>query len=233
MYKVCLDAGHGGKDPGATGPTNVLEKDINLSVAKLTAAFLKESISVILTREEDVAVTLTERSRLANENKADILVSIHCNAYTNQETHGVETYCYKMGGQGEVLARFIQKNLVTATGLTDRGVKEKNLHILRETRMPSALAELAFLTNPAEEALLKNKGFQEKCAMAIAKGIREYIGEVQIEKWLSHAAVFYKEKEYDAFILEGKAFVEVRKLCEELGKKVIWDNVTKTIEIKD
>lgn len=233
MYKLCLDAGHGGKDQGSTGPTKLLEKDVNLYVAKAVSALFNQKFSVFQTRDRDVTISLSERSSLANKNKADILVSIHCNSFTNKEASGVETYCYKMGGQGEKLARLIQKNMVAMTGLSDRGVKEKNLHMLRETKMPSALVELAFLSNPKEETLLKTEVFRKKCAQAIASAIKEYFGDTQVEKEISPARVFYKGREFEAFMVEGKVFAEVRELGIALGKKVLWNSTTKTTEILD
>lgn len=94
IKKIVIDAGHGGEDPGALGK-RVREKDINLAVALQLGALIKEQypdISVLYTRKTDVAVDLYKRARLANENHADLFISIHCNSSENKAAHGVETF---------------------------------------------------------------------------------------------------------------------------------------------
>jgi len=95
VNKVVIDAGHGGKDPGALGVTGTKEKDIVLKIAKLTAKYLNENfpeIEVVLTREEDVFLELHERSSIANKKDADLFVSIHANSAGSSAAHGTETY---------------------------------------------------------------------------------------------------------------------------------------------
>lgn len=95
LNKVIIDAGHGGKDPGAIGVTGVKEKNIVLSIAQKTAAYVKQNfpdVEVILTRDSDVFLELHERSSIANENNADLFVSIHANSAGSQSAHGTETY---------------------------------------------------------------------------------------------------------------------------------------------
>ncbi|AEE98016.1 N-acetylmuramoyl-L-alanine amidase [Mahella australiensis] len=180
MAKIVIDAGHGGKDPGAVGPAGTKEKDIALAVAKKVADYLQEAgVSVKMTRTSDVYLELEDRAKIANSFAADYFVSIHCNAFTSPTACGTETYCYKRGGKGEILAKAIQDELIADIGLTDRGVKEGNFYVLRETNMPAALAEMAFISNPDEEKLLASQGFQDKCALAIAKGIGKVVN-VQI-----------------------------------------------------
>jgi N-acetylmuramoyl-L-alanine amidase len=180
MVKIAIDPGHGGKDPGAVGPSGLREKDVALTVAKKVAEYLQSaSIPVKMTRTSDVYVELKDRAKIANSFGADYFVSLHCNAFTSPTACGTETYCYKRGGKGEILAKAIQDELIAAIGLTDRGVKEGNFYVLRETNMPAALTELAFISNPNEEKLLASAEFQNKCALAIAKGIGKVIN-VQI-----------------------------------------------------
>lgn len=174
MPRVCIDPGHGGRSPGAIGANGLKEKDVVLVIAKKIAKYLP-SVELVYTRDTDQTVELRERSDIANKAKADCLVSIHCNGAIGREANGVETYCYQTGGEGEKLAKSIQKYMVLL-GLTDRGVKTKNLHMLRETIMPAALVEVAFISNPKEEELLSNDEFQEKAAKAVADGLIEYFG---------------------------------------------------------
>lgn len=95
LKKVIIDAGHGGKDPGAIGVTGVKEKNIVLSIAQKTANYVKQNFSdveVILTRDSDVFLELHERSSLANESNADLFISIHANSAGSSSAHGTETY---------------------------------------------------------------------------------------------------------------------------------------------
>ncbi|MDI6641121.1 MAG: N-acetylmuramoyl-L-alanine amidase [Elusimicrobiota bacterium] len=91
--RIVLDPGHGGEDPGAVGPNSTKEKDINLAIAKELARLLKEdNYEVFLTREDDVFVPLVDRTQFANDKKADVFVSIHCNASIKKDTRGFEIY---------------------------------------------------------------------------------------------------------------------------------------------
>ncbi len=91
---ILIDAGHGGKDPGAVGPRGTREKDINLSIAlQLEKVFKKDkNYKVILTRDDDTFVELVERANIANQNKADLFISVHCNANLNRNASGFEVY---------------------------------------------------------------------------------------------------------------------------------------------
>lgn len=186
QYKIVIDPGHGGSDPGAVGPNGLKEAHVNLAVAlKVAEKLRKAGVEVKLTRTSDVFIDLQPRCDIANSSGADYFVSIHCNSARTPEAKGTETYCYKFGGQGEVLAKAIQAELLAATGRTNRGVKTANFYVLRRTNMPAVLTELAFISNPEEECLLADPGYQEKCADAIAKGISKVIGIQAIQEVLS------------------------------------------------
>ena len=94
LRRIVVDAGHGGKDPGATGPDGVHEKDVVLAIAKDLAKCLKKDLGceVILTRKNDTFIPLEERTAIANKLGADLFVSIHANASPNPQAHGIETY---------------------------------------------------------------------------------------------------------------------------------------------
>jgi N-acetylmuramoyl-L-alanine amidase len=184
--RVCIDPGHGGSDPGAVGPNGLKEAHVNLAVAlKVAEKLRKAGVEVKLTRTSDVFIDLQPRCDIANSFGADYFVSIHCNSAGTPEAKGTETYCYKFGGQGEVLAKAIQAELIAATGRANRGVKTANYYVLRRTNMPAVLTELAFISNPEEERLLASPEFQEKCAVAIAKGIGKVIGVKIIQEVFS------------------------------------------------
>lgn len=170
VTRICLDPGHGGSDPGAVGPSGVREKDITLAVAQQAAEHLRRhSVRVVLTRERDEDVSLAERCRIANEFGADLFLSVHCNSADSAAAHGTETWY--MSAAGEKLATKVQAELVAALGRADRGVKKGNLYVLRNTRAPAALMEMAFVNNPEEEKLLTSGDFRERAAQGLAKGI--------------------------------------------------------------
>lgn len=184
MKKAYIDLGHGGTDSGAVGVRNVLEKNIVLEVGKKLEAKLKNcGIEVRMSRTTDTFKTLEYRSSDANKWKADCFVSLHCNSASKKDTngktvvdpkpHGLETFCYKFKYRG--LADYLQNEMLRVKLSTkDRGVKEGNFHVLRETNMSAALVELGFITNAEDIKLLENK--QEEFATAIAKGICKFLG---------------------------------------------------------
>lgn len=176
--KFLIDAGHGGSDPGAIGPTGIKEKDVTLPVSVEVGRHLKRlGQEVIYSRTSDIYVALQQRTDLANAQKVDYLISVHCNSL-NAAAHGTETWCFASGKPGESLAKGIQAELIKANGLTDRGVKYcgSGLHMIRESHMPAALTEMAFISNPTEEKLLKDPANQKKYALDIAKGICKATG---------------------------------------------------------
>ena len=184
---VVLDPGHGGKDSGAINGS-LKEKEINIDVALMVGKILEKekNIQIEYTRIADIDVGLEERARIANNLNATIFVSIHANSVTNSVPSGTETYFYaplniahlcEQRAQREELAEALQTELLKELRRIDRGVKEKNLSVLRNTRMPSALVEIAFMSNPAELQLLKQHSFREAAAQAIAKGIMNYLAQ--------------------------------------------------------
>ena len=176
--KICIDPGHGGADPGAVGPTGLKEKDVNLAVGLKLAELLKPIAEVKLTRTKDIAVSLKDRAAIANSFKCDYFISIHSNSFTDRKVGGVETWAYAPGGNGEKLAKEVQAELVKATGFANRGVKfNSKFAVLRDTKAPAILTETGFISNPAEEKLLKTTAFQEKIARAIAQGVANRIGK--------------------------------------------------------
>ncbi|WP_250675976.1 N-acetylmuramoyl-L-alanine amidase [Paraclostridium ghonii] len=173
MKKVYLDPGHGGTDSGAIG-NGIQEKDIVLSVAKKVEAKLKKcNLDVRMSRTTDVYKTLEYRSSDANSWGADCFVSIHANSAEVSSAQGVETFCYKFAYRP--LADKVHAEIINSKNYTkNRGVKEGDFHVVRETNMDACLVELSFISNTEDANLLKNK--QEEFATAIAKGICNYLG---------------------------------------------------------
>ena len=174
MLRVFIDPGHGGKDPGACNG-NFKEKDINLDVALILGEILnKEGFEVAYSRTTDVSVSLGERVFKSNRFRADVFLSIHCNAFTDTQAQGVETFYYKTSGKGKQLAAKIQANIVNKGIYSrDRGIKPGSFYVLKKTRAVAALVELGFITNRVDlEIMLRNK---EEFAKVIAESIKEYL----------------------------------------------------------
>ncbi|WP_145325752.1 N-acetylmuramoyl-L-alanine amidase family protein [Paenibacillus xylanexedens] len=175
---VVIDPGHGGSDPGTISITNKPEKEYNLELAhKVQALLLNEpNIELVMTREGDTYPTRPERVQLANQLNADVFVSIHGNSVESApQATGTETYYYQRSNSKE-LANIIHQRLVKAMGLRDRGVKNGNLEVIRDTTMPAVLLEVGFLSNVLDEELMSSEVVQTKAAQAIADGIKEYLG---------------------------------------------------------
>lgn len=180
---VVIDAGHGGSDRGAVGPHGVTEKSVTLAVALKTEQLLTESgAKVVMTRKTDIDVASPQASDAqelqARVNKAppsaDIFISIHCNAFTNPNTNGMETFYFSGSPQGRRLAELLNEELLKYGGRNNRGVKSANFYVLKHSRCPASLIELAFVTNPTEESLLADDEYQNQLARAIASAVKKY-----------------------------------------------------------
>ena len=171
--KIFIDPGHGGIDSGAVGINNLLEKNINLSVAKKVESLLKkQNLEVKLSRTDDSTLSLDGRTSAANKWNADCYVSIHCNSFNNSAS-GVETFSYT--DKTNDLANCIHEEILkTNTYTKNRGVKTANFYVLRKSSMRSCLIELAFIDNELDAKLLRED--QDKFALAVAKGICKYVG---------------------------------------------------------
>lgn len=177
-YKVCLDAGHGGTDPGATSG-KLYEKDINLKVVKAMEEYLKPYVDIVLTRDTDKTVSLEERVNIANTTKVDLFFSVHCNSAANTAAKGWECYIVGKGGNAEKLAKRVEANVFTDTtlGLKNRGIKTANFYVLKETDAPAVLVENAFISNTDDRIkFLKSDFILNYFAMSYSKAILERLG---------------------------------------------------------
>ncbi|QHT61597.1 N-acetylmuramoyl-L-alanine amidase [Paenibacillus lycopersici] len=176
-YKIMIDPGHGGKDPGSEGSGGEWEKDSNLALAAKLYDLLKQdpAFEPRMTRTDDTFVELDDRAAMANDWHADVMISIHGNAFEDKTVAGTETY-YRFD-DGLRLADIIHKQLVDALGFEDRGVKQESLKVLSLSTMPAVLIEPGYITNPAEEAVMLSGDGQSREAQAIADGLKQYFGE--------------------------------------------------------
>ena len=194
MLRVCIDPGHGGSDPGAVNGA-LYEKDVVLDIGKKLKELLKNAgYEVIMTRENDTYLTPRQKANIGNEKRADIFVSIHCNSASSEEANGTETLTFDEDGMSYLLGRCIQKNLISALGLKDRGIKiRKELTVLNSTSMPAVLAEIAFISNVSEKLMLVRPDFKAKTAKAIFNGIEEYFEKGGDEVTLEEAKKIVRE----------------------------------------
>lgn len=185
-HVIVVDAGHGGFDPGAIGPAKNVEKDITLAISnKLTYHLSQSGALVINTRDEDEDLagsssgSLLERKRkdlaarvaIAENNHADLYVSIHTNADVSPRWFGAQTFYSGNSEQAKKIAEDIQGELIAQLGNTTRKAKTGNYYVTDKTDMTAIIVEVGFLSNPREEQLLANEDYQEKVAYAIFCGI--------------------------------------------------------------
>ncbi|MDR3216550.1 MAG: N-acetylmuramoyl-L-alanine amidase [Clostridiaceae bacterium] len=176
MKTIVIDAGHGGYDYGAVSGGRY-EKDDNLRLARLVAENLRAAGErVIMTRNSDTFVPLLERSAISNNAGADLFVSLHRNASENAAASGIETYVYPAAGQTtRMYAEIVNDSMAAVGALPDRGIKEGNFSVLRNTRAPAMLIELGFLTNQHDNAVFDEN--IEQYAAAISNGILRALNE--------------------------------------------------------
>jgi N-acetylmuramoyl-L-alanine amidase len=186
MVLIYLDAGHGGTDGGAS-KNGIKEKDIVLKLVLKMKKMLGEyqNVKVETTRETDVFLSLDERTRKANNLNADVLVSVHCNSATQTSARGFESYIYPNSGASTVaFQNVMHQEIIRAmgNGITDRGKKTANFHMVRESKMKAILTENLFVSNSADANLLKDDKFLDKVAEGHVNGLVSFIGLKRIEK---------------------------------------------------
>jgi len=196
---ICLDAGHGGKDPGHRS-LGYNEKALTLLLVQETDKQLRRAgFNVVFTRRTDAFVDLPDRPALARKQGADLFLSLHCNAAESSRSlaQGCEVYCLTPAGapstnsQGEgadtgaypgnrnngpniQLAFKLQKSLVRSLGVADRGLRRARFAVLRDASMPAVLIEAGFLSHPSEGKKLLSAGYRQRIAISIVKALQEF-----------------------------------------------------------
>ena len=217
--RIVIDAGHGGHDTGTIGPTGLMEKDLCLDVALRFGKIIQQKLpgaEIVFTRSDDTFIPLEERTRIANEAKADLFVSIHANSSPDRAARGVETYYLNLKAspgamdvaarenavsqqnihqledlvkkiaqtekidESRELAEDVQDSLSkriqrTARPVKNRGVRKAPFVVLIGADMPSILIEISFLSNPADEQLLKKPEHRQRVAEGLYQGIADYL----------------------------------------------------------
>jgi N-acetylmuramoyl-L-alanine amidase len=217
--RIVIDAGHGGHDTGTIGPTGLMEKDLCLDVALRLGKIIQQKLpgaDIVFTRSDDTFIPLEDRTRIANEAKADLFISIHANSSPDHAARGIETYYLNMKGSAEAMAVAARENAVSQQGIHDleevvkkiartekidesrefaedvqdslskriqktarpvknRGVRKAPFVVLIGADMPSILTEISFLSNPADEQLLKKPDYRQRVAEGIYQGVSDYL----------------------------------------------------------
>jgi len=157
------------------------ESDDVLSLGRAVASELRRhGIVVDETRVSDMTVSLTQRSDFENKQVYDYFISFHRNAFKPEQATGVETYTYiNAGAKVKELAKRVQNALV-GVGFGNRGVKEANFHVLRETKAPAVLIEIGFIDNSRDNALFDSQ--REEIVKAVAGAILSQLGLVYMEQ---------------------------------------------------
>lgn len=181
MVKIAIDAGHGINTPGKRTPADEREWSFNTKVANAAIKYLNEYQDVTVIRLDDSTgktdVPLRDRTNKANREKADALVSCHHNANTGKWGNwtGTETYTHtKAFSESEVIAKIVHKHIVKAYGLSNRGLKKANFHMLRETNMPSILIEGGFMDSRIDIKKMRDTKVLDAAGKAVATGLAEH-----------------------------------------------------------
>ncbi|WP_422449207.1 N-acetylmuramoyl-L-alanine amidase [Thermoanaerobacterium sp. DL9XJH110] len=234
--KICIDAGHGGSDPGAVG-NGLKEKDITLAISLKIAKKLSQykNVEVVLTRNKDVYLPLSN----VRTPQCDVSVSVHVNSGGGQ---GLETWTaiYNKAIESQKLGKLIHQNILKQIPFEDRGIKSKKsstgnqdyLYMIRKPIGVPVLVECGFIDNYIDAGILKQESNLEKIAQGIVNGIVQYTGIKEDDDDMTKTKILYNNKEFDGFIVDGTSYVEVRKLAEALGLNVTWNAQKNIVELK-
>jgi N-acetylmuramoyl-L-alanine amidase len=219
ISRIVIDPGHGGHDTGTIGPTGLMEKDLCLDVALRLGKIIQQRLpgaEVVYTRSDDTFIPLEERTRVANESKADLFISIHANSSHDHAARGIETYYLNLRGSPDAMEVAARENATAQESIhdledivkkiarsekidesrefaadiqeslakriqklnrtvKDRGVRKAPFVVLVGADMPSVLTEISFLSNPADEQLLKKPEHRQRVAEGLYQGMANYL----------------------------------------------------------
>ena len=177
--KWYLDFGHGGKDPGAVGPTNLKESDTALKIGMIVKENLENALEkVITTRENDKYYSLDYRTKKANNENSDYFISIHLNSATNTSAKGCEVWIYNENSKLQTLANNLCNNLATKMNTPNRGIKySKKLAVLKNTKMPALLIEIDFISNKEVEKSLRNDIYLKNITYTISSTLLSFVNK--------------------------------------------------------
>jgi N-acetylmuramoyl-L-alanine amidase len=215
--RIVIDPGHGGHDTGTIGPDGLQEKDLVLEVGRRLGKLLESRLGaeVVYTRKNDTFIPLETRTAIANQQRADLFISIHANSSEDSAARGVETYYLNFTSSPEALEVAARENAVSeksiyelqdlvkkialkekieesrefagdvqeslhsglaakSPAIRNRGVKKAPFIVLIGANMPSILAEISFVSNPADEHRLETSEYRQRIAESLYRGIAKY-----------------------------------------------------------
>jgi N-acetylmuramoyl-L-alanine amidase len=216
--RIVIDPGHGGHDTGTIGPNGLEEKDLVLEVGRKLGKLLETRLGaeVVYTRKDDTFIPLETRTAIANQQRADLFISIHANSSHDSGARGVETYYLNFTSSPEALEVAARENAVSeksiyelqdlvkkialkekieesrefagdvqeslhsglaakSPAIRNRGVKKAPFIVLIGANMPSILAEISFVSNPADEHRLETSEYRQRIAESLYRGIAKYV----------------------------------------------------------
>lgn len=173
---VVIDAGHGGKDPGAISVLGYYEKDLNLAVAsRLAQALRSMGVRVEMTRDTDRFIELNDRAEVGNRLHAGLFVSLHADSAANSSANGYTIYIDRSAAGAEKAAARIVDQALGAKGFKSRGVRPAGFRVLTRSNGPAMLVEMGFLSNPEEADRMRKGAFIQSMSQTLAQGIAEYL----------------------------------------------------------
>ncbi len=200
---IVIDPGHGGSDPGTSGKVNgktYTEKEVVLDIGTKASKYISQDsrFKVYMTRTDDTFIQLYDRPAFSTHLGADMFISIHANASTSAIPNGIDTFYFDVQKEDEkylnsknvnvtdyrkgvtadskAFAQVMQKNLISTTGLVDRGYKHADYAVLRQNEVPAILIETGFMSNPEDMAKLADDAYRTKVAKSIADTVIGYYG---------------------------------------------------------
>lgn len=192
-WRVVIDAGHGGDDPGKIGINGSKEKDINLEIANKVKEYLEASdIEVVMTRDGAEGLydanasnkkvqDMKRRIERIDEVNPSVTVSIHQNSYPEEAIHGAQVFYYDGSVEGQKLAQYIQTQLVEKVDPDNKRQIKANdsYYLLKKTQIPIVIVECGFLSNASEAEKLTTEEYQDRVAWAVSMGIRQYLNGME------------------------------------------------------
>jgi N-acetylmuramoyl-L-alanine amidase len=171
---ILIDAGHGGKDPGAISYLGYYEKSVTLKIAaKLSVVLKARGFQTKMVRTTDTFIDKYDRAELANRINPDLFVSVHCDANERLTIRGYSVWVCRSASQDSRMTAGLIEDAMTKTGLPSRGVREADYIVLTNTQCPAILVECGHISNPSEASALYDPKFQDRIAAAIADGVTE------------------------------------------------------------
>jgi len=180
---IGIDPGHGGDDPGAISGSGLEEKKVTLGIARQLRRLLKrQGIRTVMTRTDDRRLRRESRIAFVSGGRANLIVSIHCDALDGSpHCTGITTYYHGGSRRSQELAEALQRRLTVATGLPNRGARpdttcyDSGFYVLRNATCPAVLVETGYISCAPTAARLRDPGYRLQVAQGIVEGLKRYV----------------------------------------------------------